>query len=259
MENELVTRAGREVDGKGAGVNLALRPLVAAPREVATEVHDMPLTNRVTPEGEIIAAAARGTVMGNRGGRLHRADKTLGGRRWVNKAWIVCRLSFNGRQREVMSPSSYTELFFLDEATAFAAGHRPCFECRRQDAVRFAELFAGGPEGPGGRARAVAIDEMLHGERLTAGGEKATFEAFAGSLPAGTMVRHAGAAWLIPGDGRMLAWTPRGYGREMAVPTIAAVTVLTPRHTVGVLSAGYCVGIHASARRTEQQSRNSRP
>ena len=90
----------------------------------------MPLQNRVTPEGEIIATAARGTMMGNRGGCLHRPDKTLGRRRWVTRQWICCELRFRGRHRVVMTPGQYTELFFLDEATALAAGHRPCFECR---------------------------------------------------------------------------------------------------------------------------------
>ena len=92
----------------------------------------MPLQNRVTPQGEIIATPERGTVMGNRGGRIHRDDRA----RWKSKAWITCRLSFKSRHRTVMG-NSYTELFFLDEATALAAGHRPCFECRRADALAF--------------------------------------------------------------------------------------------------------------------------
>ena len=107
----------------------------------------MPLQNRVTPEGEIIATPARGLMMGNRGGRLHRPDKTLTARRWTSRAWIACRLEFNNRHRRVMSPNSYTELFFLDEATALAAGHRPCFECRRQDFMAFAQIWAGVDDG----------------------------------------------------------------------------------------------------------------
>src|SRR5690606_39500251 len=120
----------------------------------------MPLQNRVTPEGEIIATSARGTMMGNRGGCLHRPDKTLGRRRWVTKQWICCELQFRGRHREVMAPRRYTELFFLDEATAFAAGHRPCFECRRADAPDFARLWANA-EGRAERAGAAHLDAVV--------------------------------------------------------------------------------------------------
>ena len=102
---------------------------------------DMPLANRVSPFGELLAVAARGTLLGNRGGRFHRDDKTLSSRRYATPTWICCRLQFNGRRREVWG-NGYTELFFLDEVTAFAAGHRPCFECRRKDAEMFADLWA---------------------------------------------------------------------------------------------------------------------
>src|SRR5262245_10377094 len=125
----------------------------------------MPLQNRVTPTGEIIADPARGTLMGNRGGPLHRPDQTLGARRWVSKAWICCRLEFKGRRRQVMSPGKYTELFFLDEATALAAGHRPCFECRRAEAEQFARLWAK-VHGAHDRARAGDMDRVLHAERV---------------------------------------------------------------------------------------------
>ena len=103
----------------------------------------MPLQNRVTPEGEIIATPHRGLMMGNRGGCFHLPDRTLGSRRWATRQWIACVLEFKGRHRQaMMQPNRYTELFFLDEATALAAGHRPCFECRRRDAERFAALWA---------------------------------------------------------------------------------------------------------------------
>src|SRR5690606_9191936 len=128
----------------------------------------MPLQNRVTPEGEIIATAARGTLMGNRGGCLHGPDRRLGRRRWVTRQWICCELQFRGRHRQVMTPGQYTELFFLDEATALAAGHRPCFECRRADAVRFARTWAQ-IEGQTGRASAPHMDAALHAERLGPG------------------------------------------------------------------------------------------
>ena len=102
----------------------------------------MPLPNRVSPFGELIATLARGTLMGNRGGKFHRDDRKLTNRRWASRQWICCVLDFKGRQREVWG-RYYTELFFLDEVTAFAAGHRPCFECRRKEAERFARLFSG--------------------------------------------------------------------------------------------------------------------
>src|SRR5690242_19291681 len=103
----------------------------------------MPLQNRVTPFGDLITTPARGLFMGNRGGRFHRDDRTLSGRRWTSRQWICCRLAFNDRRRQVWR-TGYTELFFLDEVTALAAGHRPCFECRRADARAFAAAFAEG-------------------------------------------------------------------------------------------------------------------
>src|SRR5262249_30089580 len=102
----------------------------------------MSLQNRVDPFGELFASPARGTLMGNRGGKFHADDRHLTGRRWVSRQWICCVLAFKGRRRDVWG-RYYTELFFLDEVTAFAAGHRPCFECRRKDAERFATLFSG--------------------------------------------------------------------------------------------------------------------
>ena len=121
----------------------------------------MPLPSRVSPFGDLIATPARGLLMGNRGGRLHDEARKLGARRWASKQWICCRLAFNDRQREVWG-MGYSELFFLDEVTAFAAGHRPCFECRRRDAESFATLFAGKKN----RATAAVMDAVLHAERL---------------------------------------------------------------------------------------------
>src|SRR5919204_5257344 len=124
----------------------------------------MPLPNRVDPFGELFATSARGTLFGNRGGRFHRDDRTLGRRRWVSRAWICCVLEFKGRHRTVWG-RGFTELFFLDEVTALAAGHRPCFECRRADAKAFAAAFARG-HGNRGTPRAPEIDRVLHAERL---------------------------------------------------------------------------------------------
>ncbi len=121
----------------------------------------MPLQNRVDPFGELFATPARGTLLGNRGGKIHTDDRKLNRRRWASRQWICCVLDFKNRQRDVWG-RYYTELFFLDEVTAFAAGHRPCFECRRKDAERFAALFSGKAE----RASAPAMDKILHAERL---------------------------------------------------------------------------------------------
>jgi hypothetical protein len=204
----------------------------------------MPLQNRVTPTGEIIATPARGTLMGNRGGMLHRGDKTLGLKRWVSKSWICCRTSFKGRWREVMGPDSYTELFFLDEATALAAGHRPCYECRRHDAVFFAEVW-GDALGTGGRAKANEIDSVLHQERLTSTNEKATFKSVVGDLPIGTMILHEAKPSLVFGQ-RLMQWTPERYTRAIDVPVDLSVDVLTPRSVVEVIRAGYDPDIHGS-------------
>src|SRR5262247_915259 len=140
----------------------------------------MPLPNRVSPFGELFAAPGRGTLMGNRGGRLHDAQRKLTSRRWVTRAWICCRLEFKDRHRNVWG-DSYTELFFLDEVTAFAAGHRPCFECRRKDAEAFADAF---PKGP---LRAPAMDVVLHAERLDGRGKR-THRRRIETLPDGAMI-----------------------------------------------------------------------
>lgn len=212
----------------------------------------MALTNRVTPDGHIIATSARGTFMGNRGGMMHRLDKTLGPRHWVSKQWIACRLSFKGRWREVMGPNSYTELFFLDEATSFAAGHRPCYECRRQDALSFAEMWADqhtcSSELGVARAKAGDIDNVLHAERLTSRGLKATFEAQVADLPTGAFVRWRDGAYLVLG-GRLFRWSPEGYVAAIDVPPDLVVDVLTPKSTLAVFAAGYDADVHESALR----------
>lgn len=212
----------------------------------------MALTNRVTPDGHIVATQARGTLMGNRGGMMHRLDKTLGPRQWVSKSWITCRLSFKGRWREVMGPNSYTELFFLDEATSFAAGHRPCYECRRQDALSFAELWAeqnsSGHDAGRGRARAGDIDAVLHRERLSAAGHKTTFEAEAGELPTGAFIRWRDGAYLVVAS-RLFRWSPEGYTAAIDIEPDAIVDVLTPKSTIAVFRAGYDADVHESALR----------
>ena len=204
----------------------------------------MPLQNRVTPEGQIIACEARGTMMGNRGGAFHDEAKALGRRRWASKQWICCRLEFKGRRREVMAPNRYTELFFLDEATAMAAGHRPCFECRRQEALWFATLWAR-VRGRDGRATAGEMDDVLQAERVDEGGTKPVWRAETPSLPSGTFVRVEGVPHLVLARW-LLAWTPGGYTATRPHPESGPLEVLTPKSIVAVLSAGYYPSLHPS-------------
>jgi hypothetical protein len=210
-----------------------------------------PLQNRITPEGEIIATRHRGLMMGNRGGAFHLHDQTLGPRRWATRQWIACVLEFKDRHREVMQPNRYTELFFLDEATALAAGHRPCFECRRAEADRFAELWAK-VHGRAQRERAPMMDEVLHAERVDSGRRKVTFRARRADIPSGAFVRYArdgrGArSYLIVGN-HLLAWHPSGYTSLVTPAHIGdEVEVLTPRSIVAVLSAGYRPMLHPTA------------
>ena len=180
----------------------------------------MPLQNRVTPLGELIADPARGLVYGNRG-CLHDASGRI--RRHHNgRRWIACRLRFRGWHRSpLLQPGRFTELFFLDEATAFAAGHRPCALCRREDYNRFLALV--------GEPGADAIDARLHAERFT--------HHRAGDLPDGTFVLREGEPWLVRGA-ELLRWTPAGYTARIARPPGAA-TVITPPSLVAVLRAGW--------------------
>jgi len=175
--------------------------------------------------------------MGNRG-LIHNERKEVV-RAFKHKAWIICRLSFKGRQRTVMAPGLWTELFFFDEATAFAAGHRPCFECRREDAVRFKQAWVNGNPGYGLHAKTPigAIDEVLHGERVSADGDKAIFSAELSSLPDGTFIEWNGDAYVVF-EGIVHRWSPEGYATGVAGPA-GGVTVLTPRSVVNAFRAGY--------------------
>jgi hypothetical protein len=201
----------------------------------------MPLQSRVDPFGNLFASSARGTLMGNRGGRIHDAKRELGSRRWSSKQWICCVLEFNNRHRKVWG-NSYTELFFLDEVTAFAAGHRPCFECRRKDAEHFATLFSGKAR----RASAPAMDLVLHDERLD-GKAKRTHRRSIDELPDGAMIALDGEAFAVRGQ-HLLPWTPKGYGASKLRPRRTQVDVLTPSSMLKVLAAGYSPLWHASVR-----------
>jgi hypothetical protein len=200
----------------------------------------MPLQNRVDPFGNLFVSPARGLMMGNRGGRIHTDDKKLTTRRWTSRQWICCVLDFNGRQRDVWG-RYYTELFFLDEVTAFAAGHRPCFECRRKDAERFALLFSGKTK----RASAAVMDNILHAERLD-GKDKRLHRRKIDTLPDGAMIARGGAAWAVRG-GKLLCWSPSGYGRTQTRPRGVDVDVLTPPAILAVLARGYTPLWHPNA------------
>jgi hypothetical protein len=184
-------------------------------------------------------------MMGNRG-LLHDGEGRIV-RPWREKRWIACLLAFKGRRRRVMSPGLYTELFFLDEATALAAGHRPCAECRRDrfDAFRRAWVAAGLAAG---EVKAPEIDARLHEERLGPGGTKRTSQATLDEMPDGVFVQ-------VPGNGRscllwkghLLAWSAGGYGERLPRPRGVEVALLTPPSTVAAIKAGYAVEVHGTA------------
>jgi hypothetical protein len=197
----------------------------------------MPLQNRVIPSGELIITLARGLMMGNRGGKIHRDDRTLGSRRWASRQWICCVLSFKGRQRDVWG-RYYTELFFLDEVTALAAGHRPCFECRRKDAIAFAEKFPG-------KHKAPEMDQVLHRERLDRKSKRLHRHAL-DALPDATMIAIGDEAFAVRGA-HLLRWTPHGYDAIQPRPRALEVDVLTPPAILSVLAKGYAPQWHPTA------------
>ena len=203
----------------------------------------MPLQNRVTPRGDLIAAPARGLFMGNRGGRFHTDERTLTRRRWASRHWICCLLEFKGRHRNVWG-RYYTELFFLDEPTALSAGHRPCFECRRGAAQAFAETWrlARGMRAP---PKADEMDAVLHAERLN-GRAKRLHARSIDELPDGAFVALAQGAFAVRGKA-LLRFSPSGYRDRMDRPIGGAVEVLTPPAILSVLSAGYRPHWHPSA------------
>jgi len=212
----------------------------------------MPLQNRVDPFGQVHAVSARGTMFGNRGGCMHTDRQTLkNGRRWTNERWITCVLEFRGRNRKLMQPGRYTELFFLDEATAFAAGHRPCMECRRADANRFADLWWSANREPGTRRTTISeMDRQLHDERIDpATRRQRTHATQLAGLPDGAMVALPGTPGtpLLVAGGKLHPWTFEGYGPPLATPAGSAV-LLTPPSVVRAFEAGYRPAIHPSLR-----------
>lgn len=211
----------------------------------------MPLQNRVDPFGTPHAVVARGLLTGNRG-VIHDPDTaTLLKRRWTTKAWIVCTLTHPaGRRRRPMGRNTpaggagWTALFFLDEVTALAAGHRPCFYCRREAAEAFCRCFV---RGNGlAAARAPAMDAILHAQRMAAGRTApSSSPQDARDLPDGTMIAAGGRAWAMRG-GKALPWSFSGYGMPEAPPGSAS-RLLTPPATVAALAAGYAPLWHPSA------------
>jgi hypothetical protein len=203
----------------------------------------MPLQNRVTPTGDIVATPHRGLFTGNRGIIHDPSTKTLLKKRWSSPAWITCLCEFRGWRRPVMGRRSWTELFFLDEATALAAGHRPCFFCRRDDANRFRAAWEKGNGVAGVRAR--EMDAVLHRERLERGKKRLhPLPVPVSELPDGAMVKAGDESFLIL-QGRPLQWSMAGYRETEA--TVENALLLTPPSTLRTLRVGYRPVLHPSA------------
>ena len=204
-----------------------------------------PLQNRVAPTGEIVFDPGRGLLMGNRG-CLHGVDRRLGVARWRSKHWICCVLSWKGVRRDPMPPGGWTALFFLDEATALAAGHRPCAYCRRADFLSFAEGWRR-VHRLVERPRAAFIDAQLHTERVDSRTRRQlTRQELVGGLPDGVMVRYRGTTGLLL-DEVVLPWSFGGYRGPIEVPATAVVELLTPPATVATIAGGYRPLLHPSA------------
>ncbi len=204
----------------------------------------MPLQNRVRPDGEIVASSARGLLMGNRG-CLHGQGRELGVSRWRSKLWIGCVLDWRCRRRDPMPPGRWTALFFLDEATALAAGHRPCAYCRRADYRDFAEAWRLAAELPA-RLRAVEMDGRLHAERTDRNRHTRTHLRDVAGLPEGVMIRTGDGVSLLV-EGQLRSWSLTGYGGPRPAPSSGRVEVLTPPSIVAALAAGYRPLIHPTA------------
>lgn len=194
----------------------------------------MPLQNRVTPFSAIERSPHRGLFTGNRG-CLHNADRELVTQRWRSKAWIICELEFRGWRRTLMSPGRWTELFFLDEATAFAAGHRPCAYCRRE---RFNEYIRLAADSLGVRPLAREVDPLLHEQRLAPRSLCSIAE-----MPDGAMVARGNQAFLVFG-GSLLEWSHAGYGSPQ--PAHGEYEVLTPAASLAAIRGGYPLVVNPS-------------
>jgi len=208
----------------------------------------MPLQNRVTPWGEIVATPERGMLMGNRG-CLHDGQRRVT-KTWARTPWVTCLLQYKDRHREVMSPGQYTELFFLDEATALAAGHRPCATCRRAEYDAFKALWLeANPElAERSEGKTTEIDKLLHAERVDAQRNKRTWSARLGDLPDGSMAVLPGTRDpLLVWGGQVHTWTPGGYTAARSLDPDTEVAVLTPPSVVKTLAQGHRPVVHPSA------------
>lgn len=204
----------------------------------------MPLQNRVLPSGEIVSDPARGMFMGNRG-RLHDERRRLVRQRCGQRFWIICETAFKGRTREVMAPRSYTELFFLDEAVAMAAGHRPCAECRRAAFNAFNVAF-GTAKGID-RVRAADVDTVLAGERRWSRGGGVRWNAAPATLPDGCFVDMPGGGFGLWNDGRLRPFRMSGYDTPVEIDPREVLPVVTPPSTVDALRNGYRPVMHLTA------------
>lgn len=205
------------------------------------------LQNRVNPFGDLVAVHHRGALMGNRG-ILHDADSRIV-RSWAHKSWVTCLLSYKEIKRpKPFSSGNYSELFFLDEVTAFAAGHRPCSYCQRKRSNEFkaAWLHANVPLEQQQGFKMPALDAQLHEERAKRGGAKVTYEAEVSSLPSGTMFEYENSAYLV-NAGQYLPWSFDGYGKAVVFPPTAIVRVLTPYSIVMAFRHGFTPNMHPSA------------
>ena len=200
----------------------------------------MPLQNRVNPFGEIVATAARGTMMGNRGGKFHRDDQTLGKRRWTSRHWICCDLHYKGKHHEPMG-AFYTSLFFLDEVTALSAGHRPCFFCRRKDAQHFLAL-ADPP------LMVEEADRILHEQRQASRKKDtpASDDCRVADLPDGAMIAIDGDVYAVRGE-HLLRWSFEGYRDAIPCKSLDRARLITPPLFVAILQRGYRPRWHGSA------------
>ena len=196
------------------------------------------LQNRVDPHGNIIKTPARGAWMGNRGIIHNKRNEIV--RPFQNKTWLTCRTEFKNRRLPVMAPNTYTKLFFLDEATAFSAGHRPCAYCRKEDYQRFKSLWikANPMYKLDENSRIGEIDAILHEERIAGNKSKVTQTQALEDLPDGAIVSHDNQSWLWK-SGRLYLWTPSGYQPPLSPPYPARVTVLTPASIIRTFRAGY--------------------
>jgi hypothetical protein len=211
----------------------------------------MPLQNRVTPAGEIVADPGRGLMMGNRG-CLHGQGRELGVSRWRSTLWICCVLDWQGIRRDPMPPGRWTALFFVDEATALAAGHRPCAHCRRLDFLDFAEAWRAA-RCLGRRPRAREMDAILHRERVDRARRQITQHMPVGELPDGVMIRIGGVAGLLIA-GRLRPWSFSGYGAPAHGSLPGMAEVLTPPSIIAAIAAGYRPIVHPSALPAAQQA-----